>query len=161
MQLRRAVLLALAATAWGVPATPAAATPRGASAGAAPFAAAGTGTVRFEARGEALVSSARVRRGLVRFSGAGRPPLLQCVQPRRAARSCARPVRDPAGISWQVVRPVRFLYEGGDFAITVVSPAGFRLLVLGSGAVVLRGAGRWSLGGEAQTYEGAVRLELP
>ena len=162
MRLRLALPLVLVLSAVGVAPASGAARPRLVAAVDAPFAAAGTGSVRFEARGEALVSSAIVRPGTVRFRpGTGGAFSLQCLQPGRPARTCARMLRGGDGLRWQVLRPVRFLYEGADFGITVRSEPGFRLLVLGSGDVVLRGRGRWSMDTRAQSYDGVARLRLP
>jgi hypothetical protein len=155
------LVVLLAATA--VPAAQAATTPRAAFTAEAPFAAAGSGSVRVMARGEALVSSAIVRPGTLHFRpGTGPSLALQCLNPRRPPVVCARVVRSRAGVvTWRIVRPVRFLYEGADFTITIATQRGFRVLMLGSGRVVLRGTGQWSHDGGARPYAGVARLELP
>ena len=161
MSSRPVLALALTAAALLAPAAHAAPAWRTTLAGA-PFAAAGTGTVTFEADGPALASSAFVRPGSVTLHPAGGGPLvLRCAGVVRPLARCARLGRSAADVQrWTILRPVRFLYEGTDFRLTVSSSRGFRLLVVGDGRVSLRGAGRWSLGGPATPYLGGARVEL-
>lgn len=162
MRLRFALTVSAAVLAVAVPGAHGAPVARVTLAADPPFAAAGTGSARFDARGEALVASAIVRPGTVLFrAGTGPAFVLQCLQPGRPPRSCARALRHLGGSRWQVVRPVRFLYEGRDFSLTVTSAPGFRLLVVGSGRVALRGRGKWSLGGRTDSYDGVAHLQLP
>ena len=128
----------------------------------APFAAVGAGTLTYVADGPALASSSLVRQGTITLAAKDGPPLVvQCVGVPRPAARCARAIGGRGVQRLLVLRPVRFLYEGEDFRLVVSTRAGFRMLVVGSGRVTVRGRGRWSLGGPAQSYDGATRVQLP